>query len=374
MITTPSRHSGERGIALIIVMMVIVILTAIAGGFAYSMKIETKLARNSAFETDMEFLGRSGVELGRYVLGQQLAIPGEGAYTSLDQKWAGGWGGTNELLADIQLENVEMGPGKFTVKIVDMERKFNISQIRENNSVILEKGLTMIGVDQSDISTIVDSFLDWTDPDEKSRPHGAESQYYRKHSAGTPYFAKNGPIDDLSEMLMIKGITPEIFYGSGRTGRPVNSSPKNRIRRPRSAFLEGNPENGVKDVGLMDLFTPISGSGVAVNVNTVSAAVLEMLPGIDAAMADAIVAARDGSDRTPGTEDDVPFHNTGELRAGVPGLDPQIMGSIQGMLAVQSFVFEITVTAEIGNYRRKFVALVHRRNRTDVPILNFHWE
>ena len=374
MITTPSRRSRESGIALIIVMMVIVILTAIAGGFAYTMKIETKLARNTSFETDMEFLGRSGVELGRYVLGQQLAIPGEGAYTSLNQKWAGGWGGTNELLADIQMENVQMGEGKFTVKIVDMERKFNISQIRENNSVILEKGLSMIGVDQSDISTIIDSFLDWTDPDEKSRPHGAESQYYRKHSSGTPYFAKNGPVDDLSELMMIRGITPEIFYGSGRTGRPVTSAPKNRIRRPRSAFLEGNPENGVKEVGLMDLFTPISGSGVAVNVNTVSAAVLEMLPGVDAATADAIVAARDGSDRTPGTEDDVPFHNTGELRAGVPGLDPQIMGSIQGMLAVQSFVFEITVTAEIGNYRRVFVALVHRRNRNDVPILNFHWD
>ncbi len=371
--TARSTRPAERGIALVIVLMVIVVLTAIAGGFAYTMKIETKLARNSSFETDMEFLGRSGVELGRYVLGQQLSIPGEGGHTSLDQKWAGGWGGTNELLADIQLENVQMGQGKFTVKIVDMERKFNLSQIRENNSAILEKGLTMIGVDQSDLPTIVDSFLDWTNPGEKARPHGAKSQFYRKHSSGTPYFCKNGPIDDLSELLLIRGITPDMFYGSGRTGRPVASSPKDRIRRPRSAFLEGNPENEIKEVGLIDLFTPISGSGIAVNVNTASSAVLQMLPGVDPALADAIVAARDGSDRTPGTEDDVPFHNTGELRAGVPGIDPQVMGAIQGLLSVQSFVFEITVTAEIGNYRRVFVALVHRRNRSDVPILNFHW-
>ena len=63
-ILTPRK---DRGIAIIIVMIVIVVLSVLAGGFAYTMKVETKLARNSSYESDMEFLGRSGVELGRYV-------------------------------------------------------------------------------------------------------------------------------------------------------------------------------------------------------------------------------------------------------------------------------------------------------------------
>jgi hypothetical protein len=41
---------------------------------------------------------------------------------------------------------------------------------------------------------------------------------------------------------------------------------------------------------------------------------------------------------------------------------------------VQSFLFEITVDAEIGGYKRQFVALVHRRSRTEIPILYFHWK
>jgi len=75
------------GIALIIVMVVILVLAALAGGFAYSMKVETTLARNASYDHDLEWLGRSGVELARYVLAQQLE-----PCDALNQKWAGGPG------------------------------------------------------------------------------------------------------------------------------------------------------------------------------------------------------------------------------------------------------------------------------------------
>ncbi|MBI3192749.1 MAG: hypothetical protein HYZ36_08795, partial [Pedosphaera parvula] len=66
--TIRTSHS-RQGIALILVMMVIFVLGILAGGFAYSMKVETKLARNAGDESELEWLGRSGVELARYVLG-----------------------------------------------------------------------------------------------------------------------------------------------------------------------------------------------------------------------------------------------------------------------------------------------------------------
>src|SRR5687768_8482616 len=104
-------HQGQSGIALIIVMIVIVVLAVLAGGFAYSMKVETRLARNSSFDSDMENLGRSGVELARYVLAMHLRIPLQGAYTALNQKWANGPATTNELLVSIDLDNNPLGPG-----------------------------------------------------------------------------------------------------------------------------------------------------------------------------------------------------------------------------------------------------------------------
>ena len=44
---------------------------------------------------------------------------------------------------------------------------------------------------------------------------GAESNYYE--DLDPPYAVRNGPIPDLNELLLIKGITPELYYGKGET-------------------------------------------------------------------------------------------------------------------------------------------------------------
>jgi type II secretory pathway component PulK len=68
------RAKPNRGIALIIVMIVITFFSILVAGFSYSMKVETRLARNSGFDSEMDWLGRSGIELAKYVLGQQPAV------------------------------------------------------------------------------------------------------------------------------------------------------------------------------------------------------------------------------------------------------------------------------------------------------------
>src|SRR4051794_29680073 len=71
-----SRANRQSGIALIIVMLMTVVLMILAGGFAYTMKVETKLARNASVDTDMEWLGRSGLEMARYILAMEGNSPG----------------------------------------------------------------------------------------------------------------------------------------------------------------------------------------------------------------------------------------------------------------------------------------------------------
>ena len=46
-------HLDQRrsGIALIIVMIIVVVFAVLAGGLSYSMKVETKLARNASWDT-----------------------------------------------------------------------------------------------------------------------------------------------------------------------------------------------------------------------------------------------------------------------------------------------------------------------------------
>ncbi len=55
------KSKSEEAIALVIVMIAILVLAILAGGFAYSMKVETTLAIHANNEAELEWLGRSGV-------------------------------------------------------------------------------------------------------------------------------------------------------------------------------------------------------------------------------------------------------------------------------------------------------------------------
>src|SRR5947209_7499829 len=192
--TLDPRHS-QAGIALIIVMISIFVLTILAAGFAFSMKVETKLAMHANNETELQWLGRSGVEYARWVIFLQGTCPME-PYDALNQPWAtgspGGLCATNGGLAEVQHE-VPLGHGSFSWKMTDLERKWNINTATEG---LLQQALLLMGVDPSEMTPVINSILDWIDPDDNTRIQGTESEIYQTYDP--PYEAKNGPIDDLS--------------------------------------------------------------------------------------------------------------------------------------------------------------------------------
>ena len=81
-------------------------------------------------------------------------------------------------------------------------------------------------------------------------------------------------MDDISELLLIKGITPEIYSGGAR---PIIS----RITSAGNATVRQSADAvPTITVGLTNLFTPLSDGKI--NINTASAEVLQLIPGIDA--------------------------------------------------------------------------------------------
>jgi general secretion pathway protein K len=354
-------RTGRRGIALVIVMMVIVVLGMLAGGFAYSMRVETKLAKNVGSESDMEWIGRSGIEVARYVLAQQLNCPNE-PYDSLNQKWAGGPGGncsSNGPLADVSLEHIQLGRGECSVKIVDLERKVNINSASRQT---IQQVLDLMGVDSFDAYTILDSIEDWRDADSNPHVNGAESDYYL--TLPQPYVAKDGPLDDLSELLLVRGVTREIYWGlqgASRLSQPGQPRSGSAFNRPDTVF----------SYGLVDLFTTLGRPQV--NINTATVGVLQLLPGVDRSCAEDIVRKRAGLDGVDGTEDDTPFFNTGEL-INVSCMNPIFVNQLSRYATVRSFTFEAQVDVEIDQYKRRLVALLFRNSSRDVQILYTHWE
>lgn len=343
---TTTRSSAACGFALVIVMLVIVVLGLLAGAFALSMKVESRLAANANNDAEMEWLGRSGVELARFVVANSGGGAGPNVW-SLNQIWAGGPGAGNETngpLAGISLKNYQLGSGRFSVTIRDLERKWNINAADEP---VLRRALTVVGVGAADASTIMDSILDWEDANDDPRMSGAESDFYR--TKNPPYFAKNGWVDDLAELLLVNGVTPEVYWGPNA---------------PAHAELVTHPTGGAAGagsaypVGLADLFTPISVGRI--NLNTASAAVLQVLPGVDENIAANIIRARAGPDGVEGTDDDTPIQSPAALATVVPGLGPQAAAALGSLAGVQSLTFEVTVEAQIGNYQKRFVAIIQR--------------
>ncbi|HWC58057.1 MAG TPA: general secretion pathway protein GspK [Verrucomicrobiae bacterium] len=344
-------QNSKSGIALIVVMIAVFVLSVLAGAFAYSMKVETKLAVNANNQADLEWIGRSGVEYARWILGQTMNCP----YDSLNQKWAGGPGGscdTNGPLADVSLSDVPIGDGSFSIKITDLERKVNVNTADE---ATLDQVMKVIGADAMEGATIIDSIRDWVDPDDATHINGAESDYYQ--GLTPPYNAKNGPLDDVSELLLIKGVrdNPEIYSSDyanvqrfDRFGNPV--PPKEYAAH------------------LVDVFTAISTGRI--NINTADRIVLQSIPGVDEVIADQIIKIRSGPDGVDGTDDDTPFANVGELASA--GLPQTAAPSMQRYCTVRSGTFQVQIDAQIGGSKQTYYAILGRNNQRDIQILGFY--
>lgn len=65
---------------------------------------------------------------------------------------------------------------------------------------------------------LADAIMDWLDEDDEPREFGAELDYYAQ--LATPYEPTNGPILSVEELLLVRGMTPDLLFGadSNRNG------------------------------------------------------------------------------------------------------------------------------------------------------------
>ena len=340
----------KRGIALIIVMICITVLGALAAGFAYSMKVETRLAMNSNSEGDMLAIGWGSINKAVALL--NLRDPNE-QWDSLNQKWAGGPGSamTSNLLAVVELDP--------NTKIVDMERRANINMA---DQMLLDQAMRVINVDPADSGPITASILDWIDQDKNEHVNGTESEYYE--TLAPPYKCKDAPIDDMTELLLVRGVTQEIFWGGVATNHSLANF------QSKLGMQRGN-QQAVYPVGLADLFSPLSAG--LININTAPREVLAMVLNGDEAAADRIVACRAGPDVADGTEDDVPFRSANDALACAQ-LPTAFITQVGRYFTTRSRLFQVEVHAEVNGTHRYFYAVVDRDAQPDRKILTFFWK
>jgi len=99
---------------------------------------------------------------------------------------------------------------------------------------------------------LADSIVDWRDSDGDVTAEGAESQYYLL--LNDPYECKNAPLETVEELWLIRGITPQIFFGEDTNRNGVLDDNEN------DGALSDPPDNadGRLDRGIWDFVTVYS--------------------------------------------------------------------------------------------------------------------
>ena len=238
-----AKADNQRGVALILVLWVFIFLFVVAFDFSASVREEASAAQRFSDETQGYYLALAGFERGVYdFLHQQTSVAPQTSGPQKSDLFDGSW------------REVNFGGGVFRVRLIDEGGKINLNRVNEDT---LRRVFTNLGIDDTRRDILVDSIMDWRDPDDLHRTNGAENDYYATQSPA--YTAKNGPLDSVEDLLWIRGMTPELYFGF-------------------EAANESAPGNAPR-IALKDIFTvdsPID----RVNLRTASAEVIYAVMGI----------------------------------------------------------------------------------------------
>jgi general secretion pathway protein K len=193
-------RTGSRGVVLVVLLWVLAIVSLMTLSFTKSIRIEFNAARNNRDKVTAHYLARTGMAESIFRLLRRTAMP------PLPQTVDMALLPPDDL--DLGLVVSEYPQGKVTTRILDENGKINLNFTTEE---VYRRLLAAIGVEKQRADVIIDSILDWVDADKNNRLNGAEDDYYL--SLNPPYRAKNGPFDTVEELLLVQGVTPEIFYG-----------------------------------------------------------------------------------------------------------------------------------------------------------------
>ncbi len=222
------------------VLWLMAMLIALSLSFSYMSRIAFRGTQNARDLTKAAFLAEAGINKAIIELQYRKVRPDDLAVWQIDGQFV------STVLAD----------GTSIVRVMPTTAKVDINTADEQ---LLRGLLKALNIDSDTQDIIVDSILDWKDADDLTRLHGAESDYYM--SLDQPYKAKNGNFDSTDELLFVRGVTKEIFYGTG------------------------------SQKGLREFITVFSQSS-KINVNAAPKEVLMAIPGIGEEYAKAIIEYR----------------------------------------------------------------------------------
>lgn len=323
--------NNDKGVALLLAVTIVTVLITVTVQFSQDMRQELMGSANVRSINVLGIIAKSGYNLAEAVL---LTDASENSFdTELD-----GW-------AELSGQSLSSWypEGTLSVTIDDLSGRLQLNSLAgsadgggdgvvQRSREILQRLLVSgIVVDMSDeeASALIDAITDWVDKDdEETGITETESSYYRQLQPS--YSCRNGPLEFVEELLLIRGMTPELYYGNAER------------------------------LGLRDLVT-VHGSDGTVNINTAPQQVLQVLElGMTEELAKELIAFR----REESNQDQLA--SPGWYAAVLPG-DVELNSD---MIVTVSNYFQVNATARKDELEKNLQVVVQRKPDNTISVIN----
>jgi type II secretory pathway component PulK len=268
----------ERRKAMVLIMVVYIV--AAYSMLAFALAFRSRIAIKEA-QLLTERLQQDQIALAACAQARSILEADDHNLDCLDEPWFG-W---HELVqAEAAEKSIGGNEGSWQVnwRLIDESAKINVNIAPAD--VLLE----LECLEEAAVASI----MDWIDEDDVPNPDGAENDYYS--GLENVYNCKNAPIDNIEELLLVKGISLEMYYG-------YNLDEGDNHLSETSEFIDGVPLNSA--AGLCDLLT-VYGDG-RININTAPKQVLDAIPMLSDAAVNEIISMQKGASRKFSSMDDI---------------------------------------------------------------------
>lgn len=233
---------NARGVAFVLVLWVIALMSILLGAFSVIARTENIQARHLFDTTAARYAAEAGMNRAIY----ELRNP------DLMTRW----------VADGRPYKFEFEGVEVDVKITDDSGKIDINVA---DAVMLKALFVSSGIEDRRAEELADAIVDWRDPDDLTGPHGAESSEYK--SAGLKYEPRNAPFETVSEVQQVLGMDYDVYHKiekaitlySGRSQPSAGYAPLEVLRalpgmteelaqmilQQRQALQPGSPPSGL---------------------------------------------------------------------------------------------------------------------------------
>lgn len=231
----------QRGVALLIALVIMAIAATLSTGMIWNRELDIRRTANS-IQDDQALEYALGAEAWAEQILRRDYLSNQNN-TNLTQDWA------------MQLPPLPVAGGSITGQMEDLQGLFNInnlasSNVQESTAALAQFQRLLIALNLD--PEIANAVSDWVNPgDQPHNPGGAKDEFYSQ--LAPPYLTAEQPMTSISELLLVKGITPQIYvallpyvcvlpliYPGSQPGTPTRSTAININTAPAPVIASLN--------------------------------------------------------------------------------------------------------------------------------------